>query len=384
MNLWLLEKTVFDEMKTAVDAGHIPTAEQSQEMQAAAVEAAGDLPKIMSVVGNRAAIGIAGVLTDAPNWIAKWFGGGNTTYGEIQSALARAESDPTISEIVLQINSPGGQASADWVSTMDAIANAKKPVTASVGRLAASAAYGIAAQANKIIAQNRMSFVGSVGVVSSYYVSDSMVEITSSNAPEKRPDVTTEDGKSAVTKFLDNIESVFMSAISRGRNVTVETIKKDFGRGGIVLAGDAIKTNMIDSISEQETTTTAAVESSEEKKEFKIMDLNTLKAEHPAVYAEAVEAGKSEERDRVTAHLTLGEASGDMETATKAIKDGSTMTAAIQANYMAASMKKNEISARDNDEEDLEGADDTQAEGEDDAQATIAAQTMKELEKRSK
>jgi len=92
------------------------------------------------------------------------------------------------------------------------------------------------------------------------------------------------------------------------------------------------------------------------------MDLVTLKAEHPALYAQAVAVGADQgvktERQRVEAHATMGEASGDMELALKCIKDGSEHTAATNALYMAAQMNK---ASTDNRDDESEGDLDTDA-----------------------
>jgi len=90
------------------------------------------------------------------------------------------------------------------------------------------------------------------------------------------------------------------------------------------------------------------------------MDLNELKTAHPEVYAAAVNEGVAKERDRVGAHLTLGTQSGAMETAVNAVKGGSELTATLQAEYMAASMKKNANDTRGDDNADtgaVDGAD---------------------------
>ena len=94
----------------------------------------------------------------------------------------------------------------------------------------------------------------------------------------------------------------------------------------------------------------------EKKTEVTVMDLEKLKAEHPAVHAQAVAAGVAQgvtqERDRASAHLILGGSSGDMVTAIAAITDGSEMTAVITAKYQAAGMKKAELIARGEDNPD--------------------------------
>jgi ATP-dependent Clp protease protease subunit len=76
------------------------------------------------------------------------------------------------------------------------------------------------------------------------------------------------------------------------------------------------------------------------------MKLSELKAQHPELFAEVVAIGCSQERERVTAHLTMGEASGDMGLAVASINEGAEMSAAINAKYMAAHMKRSETDAR--------------------------------------
>jgi hypothetical protein len=56
--------------------------------------------------------------------------------------------------------------------------------------------------------------------------------------------------------------------------------------------------------------------------------------------ARDVEQGAADERDRVLAHLTLGEASGDMTIAREAIASGAGMTAELTARYMRASLTR--------------------------------------------
>lgn len=86
------------------------------------------------------------------------------------------------------------------------------------------------------------------------------------------------------------------------------------------------------------------------------MDLDTLKAEHPETYRAALAVGASEERDRVTAHLTLGQSSGDMDTAIKAVEDGSEMTATLQAKYMAAGMRAGAMEDREKESDEAAAA----------------------------
>lgn len=354
MNAWLISPEAFAPIAAAIKQGLTPTAEQMVQFDASFSE--GDYPgaRIMNKAGPIAQINIRGVLSKEPSWMLRFFGGGNTAYSEIISAIAEAERDPTIEEIIFSIDSPGGQTSG-LTRAMDAIKYTKKPTSAEVEGMAASAAYGLASQADKVIAMDRGSMVGSIGIKATFFVDPTEVEITSSNAPEKAPDPTTEEGQTAIRKMLDALEAVFIEDIADGRGVTVDKVKSDYGRGGVFLAKDALTHGMIDAISEnpRSQNTPGATTPTQEAK---TMDLQELKAKHPETYQAAFNEGVAKERDRVSAHLTMGDASKDMKTAIDAVKDGSEMTASLQATYLAAGMKNAAIGARATDEEIAGGA----------------------------
>ena len=249
------------------------------------------------------------------------------------------------------------------MATANAIRNTRKPVTAYVSNMAASAAYWLASQADEISAQNAMTRVGSIGTVQTLLVNPSVKQITSSNAPKKRPDVTTEAGVKTVVEHLDDVEALFIADVAAGRSVTEKKVKSDFGQGGLLLAEEAKSVGMIDTISEGATgvpaaasTQTQAASSGDVKQESKNMDLKTLKAEHPSVFAEAVAVGVEEERNRCQAHLKLASSSGNTEYAFECIRDGVGMNALVQAEHMAAAMSKLNIAAAQADEAEVAAA----------------------------
>ena len=341
---WLLESTTLESMRAAAAAGNLTTVEQEAEFAARDRSGSG----IMAVAGDRAQINISGVLTQKPNFFAMLFGGGNTTYGQINSALADAEADPDVNGITLAVDSPGGTI-AGLFDTLAALQGVKKPMTATISNVGASAAYAIAAQAATITATNRATRVGSVGIVASFFVRENEITVASRKAPLKNPDVRTKAGKSAVQDHLDALHEIFVDAIAEGRNIKTQKVNADFGQGATVLAEDALRRGMIDEVQGVEKQAAASTGGGR-KTEARKMDLATFKAEHPDVYAAAVQIGVDGERDRVGAHLKMGEASGDMETAAAAILDGSEMTATLQATYLAAGMNKTDTQARQDDD----------------------------------
>lgn len=203
-------------------------------------------PKIASRDGRTAYIEVSGVLTPSPDLFSKLMGGGNTTYGDVMNALVEAEGDPSVDRIVLQIDSPGGTV-AGLFETLDIISALTKPISAQVA-CACSAAYAIAAATGNIEATSVAAMVGSVGVAVSFFVPDDVVHVANTASPNKRPDVKTDAGKKLVREELDALYGVFVEAIARGRGTSPAAVSKDFGKGGIVIARDALARGMIDRI----------------------------------------------------------------------------------------------------------------------------------------
>ena len=360
--MWLLENNVRRSIEQAQTAGITPTFEQQQSFEASHITAFNDGggSRLLTIAGNSAEIAVKGVLTKAPSFLAMIFGGGNTTYPEIISALAEADQDDNVTDATLKIESPGGNFEGLF-DVLDAISKFNKPIVAVVSNMCASAAYAIAAQTDNITASNHAALIGSIGVAADFRIDENTVTITSTDAPDKRPDITTEEGKAVVRKQLDAMHDIFVEAIASGRNIMTNQINANFGQGATVLANEALKRGMIDAVAKPSLSnvnrpkhkTTAE---SGTKPEGKSMDLKELRTSHPDVHSAAVQEGVTSERDRVVAHLTMGEASGDMVTAIAAINDGSAMTATLQSKYMAAGMNKADTKARGADDDDAGNA----------------------------
>jgi ClpP class serine protease len=385
--MWLISQEKASEIRQAIASGAAPTASQMAEhtsREVAAEEAAvaaTNLPRNMTVAGHIAEIRVDGLLTPKPDLFAWLFGGGNTTYAQIQSALGIAAADPSIREISLVVSSPGGTV-AGLFETLAAIESVRDMKKISVkASQAASAAYAIAAVAGRIEAKTRASSFGSVGVAASFFVDGKTVDITSTEAPHKRPDVTTDEGKAVVREQLDAIHELFVDAIARGRGKTVTEVNETFGRGSVLLADEAKRRGMIDKAPPKAKATgaSAMVADTDEpdapapagaSQEKKRMDLQELKSQHRELYEavrqEGFDAGVTQERDRVNAHLTFGKNCGALDIALKAVADGAVMTQTLTAEYMTAGRNKVDIDAR--------GAE-TQS-----AAAAVAGATQKEPE----
>lgn len=352
-------------MEAAAARGAVPTAEQQIELEARFGTADGaSMPQIMTVAGDTARVSVSGIMTKRPNWLAAFFGGGNTTYADIVASIAAAEASKEIRAIELVLDTPGGNVDGMF-DTMDAIKAASKPVTAVVANLAASAGYALASQADSIVAAGPSSMVGSVGIVAQFRVDESSIAITSTEAPDKAPDVSTPEGQAVVRSHLDDLHALFVEGVAEGRSgatgskFDARRVNKNFGRGAVVLAAEALDKGMIDEINGSKAASgkgpeaVAVVEHTApggENKEVCKMTLTELQAQHPELYAQVVQIGASTERDRVNAHLVLGKQSGAMDVALAAVESGAELDQTHTAKYLAAGMNKADTEDRDTDD----------------------------------
>lgn len=377
MEIWFLVAEVRKILEQARASGIHPSAKQQEDYTAMVLAA--DTSRVMSVAGSNAEIHVKGVLTNAPDWMAAFFGGGNTTYPEIISAVAEAESNPEVEGITMRFDSGGGSVFGMF-EAIDAIRAAKKPVKAIIGTMAASAAFALAAATDSREASSRASVLGSVGTAADIRIREDVVSLSSTEAPNKRPDVTTEAGKAIIVEELDTWHALFVESIAEGIGTTVKKVNSDFGRGGTVLAEDALERGMIDSIAPtrlESVKNTKSTTASSGNSEVQNMDIQELKAKHPATYQAAVDEGKNigatAERDRVGAHLQMGESCHDMKTALAAVADGSAMTATLTAKYLSAGMNRQDVNNRQDDDTVAAGADAAKGEDEVEAGADVAA-----------
>lgn len=356
MTLWLIQ----DDVGQAIaDARALLSAGAVSDVMAFEAEAARDTgeARALRVHGTTAQISVTGALTKKPDFWSMLFGGGNTTYADIQAALAAAATDSSVKDVVLNIDSPGGTVDGLF-ETLDAIRafrdESGKRLSVRASR-AASAAYAIAAMAGPIEAVSPSSEFGSIGVVMDFYKNANVGSITNTDSPNKRPDLNTDAGRAVVREHLDAIHELFVSSVASGRGVSVDAVSSDFGQGAVYVAAEAKRRKMIDRAPGAVLRAVPGPRAETHQQENK-MDLKELMAQHPGVYSAAVQAGVDQERERVMAHLKLGQASGAMSVALDAIKDGSALTLSLQADYMAAGLNRRDQSLRNADDATADAA----------------------------
>jgi ClpP class serine protease len=246
--------------------------------------------------------------------------------------------------------------------TAQAIAGCTKPVIAYVDGMACSAAYWLASQADQVIALSPAAIIGSIGLATEEYNDDEANArdgvahrvYTSTDAPDKRPDTSTPEGRAKVVSELDALHAVFVRRVAEGRHVSPETVNADFGRGGVLTAEAAMAAGMIDDVigshlyrpqsSPAGVASSAAATSTAISPKEVHMDLAQLKAEHPEAYAAAKAEGIAEgkaagiqaERERREKLLGLAVNAEALKAVNAAIASGASFEAASPTIVTAA------------------------------------------------
>lgn len=192
---------------------------------------------------------------------------GATSIEAIRYQVEEALEDEDVDRIVLDFDSPGGQvAGVHELASFIRASCARKPITAYVSNMAASAAYWLACSCDRIIA-NRTAKVGCIGVMCTY-TDDSaarkasgLKDLTfiSSQTPNKNLDPKTPAGQREIQKEVDALAAIFIGEVARFRKVSAKAVEKHFGRGSVALADAALAAGMIDFIGTIETALTASV-----------------------------------------------------------------------------------------------------------------------------
>jgi signal peptide peptidase SppA len=178
-----------------------------------------------------------------------------TSYEGLSAQLRDAEADADVSSILLDIDSPGGEATGMFaVAEQVRLVGRTKPVTALVNDMAASAAFGLASAASEIVV-SPTSVVGSIGVVMTHMdrsrqLERSGVKPTLIYAGRHKVDGNPfgplsedvqADLQAEVAKFYDQ----FVSLVDRGRpGMTEQAIRDTEAR--TYIGQDAIERGLAD------------------------------------------------------------------------------------------------------------------------------------------
>jgi signal peptide peptidase SppA len=202
-----------------------------------------------------AVIGVIGSLVNRGGWIGAY--SGMTSYEGLKHQLAAAARDPSVSSILLDMDSPGGEAvgafeAADAVRAAAAI----KEVVAVVNGMAASAAYAIASAATRIVTTSS-GISGSIGVVMlhadySKRLENEGIRPTLIFAGARKVDGNpyeklTAEVKGELKAEIDRFYDLFVSSVAVGRSgMTEDAIRATEAR--TYIGADAVAIGLVDAV----------------------------------------------------------------------------------------------------------------------------------------
>lgn len=173
----------------------------------------------------------------------------------VNEKLDKFRKNDSVKAVVLRIDSPGGSvgASQEIYTEVKKLAQ-KKKVIVSMGAVAASGGYYIAAPATKIVA-NPGSITGSIGVLMEHVEIEELLkwakvsaEILKAGADKDIGSALrkmTAEERSLMQGILDNMHEQFLKAVAEGRKIDLEEVRK-IGTGRVYTGEQALALKLID------------------------------------------------------------------------------------------------------------------------------------------
>jgi len=183
---------------------------------------------------------------------------GATSTQELATDFQTALDDPKVKAIVFNVDSPGGEANGiNELSDMIHAARGKKPIKAYGGGSVASGAYWVASAADELVVDDT-ALLGSIGVVVEVATREAREgekrwTITSRNAPNKRPDISTEEGRAEISKTIDALGDVFVAKVARNLGVDADKVPAMGDHGGLMVGAAAVKAGLAHRLGSLET-----------------------------------------------------------------------------------------------------------------------------------
>ena len=178
----------------------------------------------------------------------------------ISALFDKALKNDQIKAMVVRVNTPGGSVFATEL-IRDALIRVREkniPIVTSMGGVAASGGYWVAASTDYIFAED-LTITGSIGVASVIFnaegtfnkiglnedgVSSSVFSDTYRGIYSKRPDERLINLNKII---IQNIYDKFINLVSEGRNISIEDVNK-LAKGQVWIGKDALKFNLVDEI----------------------------------------------------------------------------------------------------------------------------------------
>jgi signal peptide peptidase SppA len=217
--------------------------------------------------GGVAILRLSGLLSQRPTFLSLLLGGTSTE--EFSQRLRSAVADPSVSTIVMDVDSVGGGVHG-IAELANEIYDARRHqrIIAAVNSMAASAAYWLISNAHEI-AVTPSGELGSIGVFATHYdlsranekagVKPTYVSAGKFKVENNPDSPLSDEAQSHLQKRVDEYYDAFVQAVARGRNVTNGKVRGGFGEGRCVGSAEAVRLGMADKVATLSDVVTSAL-----------------------------------------------------------------------------------------------------------------------------
>ena len=208
--------------------------------------------------GGIAVLPLYGVVTQRGNMVDDVSGPGSVSTQKFATALRQALADESVSQILIDIDSPGGSVYgvAELADEIVA-ARAQKPIVAIANSLAASAAYWIGCSASEFYVTPGGE-VGSIGVWQAHFdysqalasegVTPTLISAGKYKVEGNPYAPLDPEAQAFMQSRVDDYFLTFAKAVAKGRGVPIAQVRNGMGQGRVLGADAALEQDMVDGI----------------------------------------------------------------------------------------------------------------------------------------
>lgn len=204
--------------------------------------------------GDVAVVPVHGELVNRGSWLTS--ASGLTSYESLAATLAEAVDDPAVCGILLDLDTPGGEASgAMETAALVRAAAENKPVVAFVNGLAASAGYAQAAGTSHIVT-TPSSQLGSIGVIMMHLdrtaaaakagVKPTVIHAGAYKADRSSLRPLDEDAHARLQASVDATYDLFVASVAQHRGLSEKAVRGT--EAGLFMGAAAVRAGLADEV----------------------------------------------------------------------------------------------------------------------------------------
>lgn len=255
---WLIDREMSGEPERApIEISDVEPAHYAAEVDGA-LEIRGETGRdALPSSGQVVVIPLVGAISQRASFM-DGFGGG-TSVQRFTQQFRRATNDPSVSAVLIDVNSPGGGVFGvpELAAEIFAARDMGKRIVAVSNCMMASAAFWIGSAADEVVVAPSGE-VGSIGVFAAHtdiskMLEDFGVKITLISAgkfkTEGNPfEPLSDEARAFIQEGVDEFFGMFTRAVAKHRGTSAAAVRGGMGQGRMLGAKDALRENMVDKI----------------------------------------------------------------------------------------------------------------------------------------